>query len=46
LDIVPVSAHIHKMAGIKLTGSLPAHEVLLQGRTPALKGGEASQKLA
>jgi len=25
-----------------LTGSLPAHEVLPQGRTPVLQGGEAS----
>jgi hypothetical protein len=25
-----------------MTGSLPAHEVLPQGRTPVLQGGEAS----
>jgi hypothetical protein len=28
-----------------VTGSLPAHEVLPQGRTPALQGGEASQNV-
>jgi hypothetical protein len=42
--IAPGEENGERIVGVSsLTGSLPAHEVLPQGRTPVLQGGQASQ---